>query len=152
MCRSMATLFALPQANGLHNPLLSQDFSTEHPVLPLKRLEVFLRDPLLGLLCVSAFCPLPQHRKDGVVHRGCGLLAYDVPVIVGPSPNFGVELGNEVSCRRLLMVLHYFSDALKKRLHAFSRGCDQQFSVVCTEVLSEKVEAVLDRRDEGLLY
>lgn len=101
---------------------------------------------------MSAFCPLPQHRKDSVVHLGEGLLAYDVPVIVGPSPNFGVELGNEVSCRRLLMVLHYFSDALKKRLHAFSRGCDQQFSVVFTEVLSEKVEAVLDMRDEGLLY
>lgn len=42
--------FRLEQANGLHNPILSKDFSTEHPVLPLNRLEVFLLDPLLGLL------------------------------------------------------------------------------------------------------
>ena len=42
--------FRLEQANGLHDPMLSKDCSTEHPVLPLNRLEVFLLNPLLGLL------------------------------------------------------------------------------------------------------
>ena len=42
--------FRLEQANGLDRPILPKDFSTEHPVLPLNRLEVFLLDPLLGLL------------------------------------------------------------------------------------------------------
>jgi hypothetical protein len=42
--------FRLEQANGLDHPIVFKDFSSEHPVLPLNRLEVFLLDPFLGLL------------------------------------------------------------------------------------------------------
>ncbi len=144
--------FRLEQANGWHDPILSKDFSTEHPVLPFNGLEVFLLDPLFGFLWVSAFCPVPQHAKDGVVHLGEGLRTDNMPMIVRPSPNFRVQLGDEVSSHCLFVVLYHFSDALQERLYALLRGGDQQLSVVFAQVLSEKVEAVLNMRDESLFW
>ena len=72
-------------------------------------------------------------------------------VIIGPTSNFGVELSNEIACCGLLVRLHDFSDTLQKSMDVLFRGLNQQFSVVFTEVLSEKIKAVLNVRDEGFL-
>src|SRR5229473_6943477 len=80
-----------------------------------------------------------------------GFFADHMPMIIGPPLNFWVELGNEVPCCGLLVRLDDFSDVLQKSMDALFRGCNQQFSVVFTEMLSEKIKAVLNVRDECFL-
>src|SRR6266516_3038916 len=72
-------------------------------------------------------------------------------VIIGPTSNFGVELSNEIACCGLLVRLNDFSDTLQKSVDILFGRFNQQFSVVFAEMLSEKVKAVLDVRDERFL-
>src|SRR5256885_17240663 len=74
-----------------------------------------------------------------------------MPVIIGPSSNLGVQLGNEIACCGLLVGLDDFSYALEKGMDVLFRGLDEQFSVIFTEMLSEKVKTVFDVGDEGFL-
>src|SRR5260370_12069002 len=92
-----------------------QQFSTKDPMVPSHRVEVFLPDPGVGFLGMSALGPLPQHREDGMVHFAEGGFAYNVSVIGGPSSNFRVELCYQMSRPSFLSILHYFSDLLPKR-------------------------------------
>ena len=61
---------------------------------------------------MSPLSPLPQHREDGMVHFSEGFLAYDMAVIIGPAPDFRVELCYQMSGHRLLVLLHELSDVL----------------------------------------
>lgn len=72
-------------------------------------------------------------------------------VIIAPPSNFRVELGNEIPCCGLLVRLDDFSDALQKRVDVLFGGGNQPFSVVFSEMLSEKIKAVLNVRDERFL-
>src|SRR6266566_8078136 len=86
-----------------------------------------------------------------MIHFGKGFFADHMPVIIGSSPNPGVQLGNEIACCGLLVGLDDFSDALEKGMDVLFRGLDKQFSVIFTEMLSEKVKTVFDVGDEGFL-
>ena len=57
-------------------------------------------------------------------------------VIHGPSPNDRVELGNEVACCGLQIVLDDFSDFSKKVSHAFPGWLDEKLSPILAYVLS----------------
>ena len=109
--------FCLEQANGLEYPILSKDFSLKDPVLPFNGREVFLLNPFERFLWVSPFGPLPQRAEDGVVHLREGLFAYHVSVIIRPSPNLRVQLGDEITGCGLLVLSHNLSDAFKKRMN-----------------------------------
>ena len=114
-------------------------------------LEVFLLDPGMRLVWVSSFCPLPQCQKDRMIHLVEGFRADHMSVIISPTSNFGVELSNEIACCGLFVLLHDFADPLQKSMDVLFRGLNQQFSVVFPDMLSEKVKAVLNVRDEGFL-
>src|SRR5258708_1930385 len=86
-----------------------------------------------------------------MIHCVKGFRANHMPVVIGPSSNFRVKLGNEIPGCGLLVPLNDFSDSLQKSMDVLFRGFNQQFSVVFTEVLSEKIKAVLNVRDEGFL-
>ena len=100
---------------------------------------------------MPSFCPLPQRLKDRMIHFVKGFRADHMPVVIGPSPNFRIKLGNEVSCCGLLVFLDDLSDALQKGMNVPFRGLYQQFSVVLTEMLSKKIKTVLDVCDERFL-
>ncbi len=86
-----------------------------------------------------------------MIHLVEGCFADHMPVIPGPSSNFGVELSNQIACCGLLVRLDVCSDTLQKRVDVLFRGFNQQFSVVFSEMLSEEIKAVLNVRDERLL-
>ncbi len=144
-------VFCLEQANGLECPILSKDFSMKDPVLPFNGREVFLLNPFESFLWVSPFCPLPQRAEDGVVHFREGFFTHHMPVVIRPSPNFGVQLGDEISSRGLFVCLHHLSDILQKGLNVLSGGRNEQFSLVFSQVLPKKVKAILNVGDEGFL-
>ena len=74
--------------------------------------EVFLLNPFAGFLWMSPFCPLPPGAKDCMVHLGEGFLADHMPVIVRPSSNFRIQLGDEITRRGLLVLSYDLSDTL----------------------------------------
>jgi hypothetical protein len=75
--------------------------SGEHPVSPALCLEVLLLH--LGGISVAVLylCPLPHHPKNVPVYRDEGLLADYVAVVVGPTPDDGVQLHDKGTGRRL---------------------------------------------------
>jgi hypothetical protein len=100
---------------------------------------------------VPPFRPLPQRAKDSVVHFGKGLLARHVPVIVRPASDNRVELSYEVSGSCLCIRLYDCSDFPQERLHVLAGRLDQDFTVIVTNVLSEKIKSVRDVRYLGFL-
>src|SRR6266568_7816624 len=71
--------------------LLTVDFSVEDPIVSSTGLEVFLRDPLVGLLWVSSSHPLPQPSIDRVVYRTEHICTDDMLMVLSPSDNDGIE-------------------------------------------------------------
>ena len=69
--------------------------SDEAPVSIPVLLKVFLLDPAQGFVSVSSSGPSPQTREDFVIHASKRALTHDVPMIIGPTSNLGVELINQ---------------------------------------------------------
>ena len=71
-------------------------------------------------------------------------LAHHMPMIVGPTPDFGVEFVDQVGGRLAQRSFDHSSDATQESLGTFLGGLDEQFSVgVSAHVLSEEVKALL---------
>ena len=79
-------------------------FAAEHPVPSILRLKILRFYPLPWLVGVSAACPSPQCLEDRMVYLSKGTFTADVPVIVGPPPNQGVELHDQVTGFGLFIV------------------------------------------------
>jgi hypothetical protein len=71
-------------------------FTEEGPVTTTMRHKVLLFAPAGVLVRVSSSCPSPQTREDFVVNASERALTHHVPMIVGPAPNFGVELMDQI--------------------------------------------------------
>ena len=85
-----------------------------------------------------------------MIHFVKGFRTDHMPVIIGPSPNFRVSLSDQISGCGLLVVFDDFSDAFQKGMDVLSRGGDEQLPLVLAEMLSEKIETILNVSDEGL--
>jgi hypothetical protein len=70
-------------------------------------------------------------------------------VIVRPSSDLRVQLGDQITCRDLLVLSYHFSDAFQKGINVLSRWFDEQFSMVFTEMLPKKVETILNVCNES---
>ncbi len=139
------------QPDGLGASIFARSFAAKDPSAPVDGVEVGLFNPAPGLLWVPAFCPLPQGKEDGVVHFGKGLLTGHVPVIVGPAPDEGVELPDQIGGRSLGIGLDECAGFFQDGVYTLARGLHQDFAVVRTDLLSEELKAVRDVRDPGLL-
>lgn len=96
---------------------------------------------------MSAFCPFPESLEDSVVHCAKGLLACHVPVKIGPSPDNGVELHNQIASGGLFVVFDDLADFRQKRQQVFLGGFDDEFAFELAYRLSEEVEAFFDVDD-----
>jgi hypothetical protein len=72
-------------------------------------------------------------------------------VIPCPTPNERVEQQDQMSRCGSLVLLHDLSDFFQERFHVLLGRFDDEFPVVLAYVLSKKVEAVFNLRDEGFL-
>ena len=78
-------------------------------------------------------------------------LAHHMPMIVGPTPDFGVEFADQVGGRLAQRSFDRSSDAPQEGLNIYLGGLDEQFSVgISAHVLSEEVKAFLHVRNDCL--
>ena len=84
------------QPNLAWLPLVIARFTEEGPVTTTMRRKVLLFAPACGFVRVSSSCPSPQTREDFVINANERALTHHVPMIVGPAPDFGVELMDQI--------------------------------------------------------
>ena len=71
-------------------------------------------------------------------------LAHHMPMIVGPAPDFGVELIDQIGGRLAQRGFDRSSDTIQEGLDIFLGGLDEQFPVgVSAHILSEEIKALL---------
>src|SRR6266851_8307394 len=100
--------------------------SEEHPVVSCNGLEVLLRNPFISLSWVFPFHPPPHRSIDLVVYRIEGFFAHHMLVIVGPSPNDGIELYDQFSSTESFIGLHHVPYLFQKGMNILLRRFDQQ--------------------------
>lgn len=108
-----------------------ESLTKEHPVVPIFRPKVLVCDPPTGLLGVAPSCPLPQQGKDLVIDVGKGPFACAVLMILRSSADIRVELQNQMTSRRLLVMLHQVAHLLQKSVHVLFGQRTQQPSGYC---------------------
>jgi len=117
------------------------------PIAPI----VFLFEPGRGLFRVSSPCPPPQTMEDRMISRCEDTFADHVPMVVGPTPNFRVELIDQIGSRQAKPGFNRSSDAIQEGFDIFLGRLDAQFPVrVTAHVLSEEIKAFLHVRNDGL--
>ena len=95
---------------------------------------------------------MPQNLEVCVVHGAEYLSANDVPVVIGPTTNNRIELGDEVTGLRCLVGLYDPSNLCKERLDVLFRRLDKELAVILANILPEKIETVLYVRDGRFLW
>ena len=113
--------------------------------------EVLVLNPMGTLVWMSSSCPSPQDFEDEVIYGAEDCLADHVPMILNPTPYDGIEQPYQVLGFGLQVGLHDVSDFPHEHLDALEGRLDEQFAVVLAYVLSEKIEPILDVRDDGFL-
>jgi len=121
------------------------------PIVASNWFEVFLLNPLFGLIGMPSFRPSPEGLKNGMTSFGKCDLADDMTMIVCPSPNDRIKHPNQLSRRDLLIRLEHSSKFWQESLYALARRFDNQLPIVLPESLTEKVKSCFDMGDSGLL-
>jgi len=124
----------------------------EHPVAPVPAGIVSILHPLLALLGMSPFSPVPYHAPDRVVDVVENPFAHDMAVVVAPAPDHRVEAANQGILRQAAADLEDATNLLLHRRDAGFGRFDEQLAVVLADVEAEKVNALIDMDDPGLLY
>ena len=113
---------------------------------------VFVFDPLCSFERVSSHCPSPRRLPEPVLNTLEGLARAGVPVIVGPPDydrvDFSYQGDLSGSCQ---FVDLRFDFPLEARYAPMGRPY-QQLPFVFAYVLTEKVKALIDMSDFGLLF
>jgi hypothetical protein len=84
------------QPNLAWLPLVITRFTEEGPVTTTMRRKILLFAPACVLVRVSSSCPSPQTGEDFVINASERAFTHHVPMIVGPTPDFGVEFMSAV--------------------------------------------------------
>src|ERR1039457_7438542 len=75
----------------------------KHPVSSPDCPKVFLFGPTGALIRVPAFCPLPRFLPKPSIDFGESLRRIDLPMIIRPAPDDGIELEDQRFLRRGLL-------------------------------------------------
>jgi len=132
-------------------PLVIMSFPEETPVTSPIAPIVFLFEPGRGLFRVSSPCPPPQTMEDRMISRCEDTFADHVPMVVGPTPNFWVELIDQIGSRQAKSGFNHSSDAIQEGFDILLGRLDAQFPVrVAAHVLSEEIKAFFHVRSDRL--
>ena len=138
-----------PNLNGL--ALVITLFTEEGPVATTTRRKVLLFAPACVLVRVSSSCPLPQTREDVVIHTGKRACTHRVPMIVGTTPDYGVECTDQICGRHAPRSSDYLPDATQEGFNVLLGRLDEQFSIgIFAHVLSEEIKTFLHVGDDRL--
>ena len=86
-----------------------------------------------------------------VIHAGKRAGTHHVPMIVGPTPDFGVEVTDQIGGRHAQRSFDGLPDAAQESLNVLLGRLDEQFPVgILAHVLSEEIKAFLPMGDDRL--
>src|SRR5258708_13135119 len=102
-------------------------FSEEGPVRARTPSKVILFAPACGLVRVSSSCPSPQTREDVVIHACKRACTHHMPMIVSPTPDFGVEFMDQIGGRNARRCFHGLPDSVQQILNIFLERLDYSF-------------------------
>ena len=100
---------------------------------------------------MRALCPAQQLVVNNPLYRPKAFARAHVSMIVGPAPQYRVELAYQRPCRLPQRAFDAISEFLHQRLHAVLGRFDDQLVPVFAHVLAQEVKARLDVGDHGLL-
>ena len=134
-------------------------FSVWHPFSGINRehllaadgTPVSLDNPSAPFSGVSAFGPSPEAVPQYPFRCREHSVRHDVAMIVDPAPHNGVELTDQDSLAESAIAANELPHLFQERVRVFLGRLNEQLAAEFTEVLSEEVESLLDRRDAGLL-
>ena len=124
---------------------------TEHPVTLPDDVKVLIFDPSARLVWMPAFRPLPQGAEERVVYRREGLFTAHMAVIVRPPPDQRIELRNQIFRFSLRIHTNERPGFAQEGVDTGAGGFHENRAVIISDVLAEKVKAVGDMGDLGLL-
>ena len=135
------------------------DFSVGRPFAGVCRehvsaaegMPVTLDQASAALAGVPVSGPPPEAVPQSPVHFLERPLRRDVAVIVGPAPNHGIELTNQVGLAVSAIPANHLPHLLQEGVRVFPGGLDEQLAAEFAEVLSEEVESGFDVCDAGFL-
>jgi hypothetical protein len=132
-------------------PLLITCFPKEEPVTAPMPLKIFLFEPAWVFFRVSSSGPLPQTIEDCVINAIERAFARRVPMIVCPTPYFGVEFPDQIGGRHSKHGFDRSPDPIQEGLDVFLGWLSEQFPIgISAHILSEEIEAIRHMRDERL--
>ena len=95
--------------------------------------------------------PLPQTSEDSVINAVKGAFTHHVPVIIDPTPYFGVEPTDQIGSRHAQRGFDYLPDAAQEGFNILLGRLDEQFPVrVLAHVLSEEIKTFPHMCDDRL--
>ena len=107
--------------------------------------------PGQGFLGVASVNPAPYFVPDVVVQFAEDRFGGSVAVIIGPTAQERVELAQERRLTAARSGVKHLSDLLAQGLHFSLGGKDQQFIPKFAQGVPQKVQALLEGGDDGLL-
>ena len=138
-----------PNLNGL--ALVIPLFTEEGPVTTTTSCKILLFAPACGLVRVSSSYPSPQTREDVVIHACKRACTHYVPIIVSPTPDFGVEFMDQIGGRHAQRGFDGLPDAVQESLDVLLGRLDEQFPIgILAHVLSEEIKTFLHSGDDRL--
>ena len=141
----------MPQPERAWLSMVITRFTEEGPVTTTALRKVLLFAPAGVLIRVSSSCPSPQTREDFVINASERALTHHVPMIVGPAPDFGVELMDQIGGRHAERGFDCSPDAAQEGFNILLGRLDEQFSVgILAHVLSEEIKAFFHVGDDRL--
>ena len=114
---------------------------TEIPATPVGMGEIFLFEPSVILVTMTAMYPTPEQSKQIVVEPSKGIATDDMTIVVAPSAQHGIELKNQLAGATALMGLHDLFNLFDNAPETGFRWGDEQFVLVNTHVKTQEVKA-----------
>src|SRR2546423_477222 len=87
-------------------------------------MPIFVGYPVVRLVAMTSFCPSPQFQEGQVVSFAEGFAGVFAAVVIGPSPNDGIELPDQVRLRLGLVPLYYLLDLSLVTVHGLLARSD----------------------------
>ena len=122
------------------------------PVPASQWMPVTLDQPSGAFAGVPASGPTPEAVPQGPFHFLERPLRHNVAMVVGPTPDDGVELTYQVGLAESAILANQLPHLFQERVRVFLGRLDEQLAAILAEVLSEEVKPLLDVRDAGFLW
>jgi hypothetical protein len=117
--------FDMPLNMGLRVIPQGDLLVSEHPALAVIHMPVFVRYPAFAFVWVPVSCPLLELQKQDIFTVIEDLCCGHRAVIPRPSPNFRIQLANELALRPVAMAVDHLSEFCEMSFHCLFTGSNE---------------------------